>query len=362
VRPVPLDAHDPTRHRVGRLTYLGGIALASDDPAFGGFSSMHVAGERFTLLSDGGTFIRFRMDRQWRIGALQFGNLPAGPGSGWEKADRDSESMTVDPASGETWVGFEKYNAIWRYAPGFAHAEARARPRAMANWPLGGGPESLVRLVSGQFVTLSETGRSPCRHAHAAIWFEHDPTVDPSSGFRFCYRPPRHYDPSDAIELPDGDLLVLNRRFRLPYDFTAILTIVPRAGIAPGKTVTGTPIAAFAAPLIHDNFEALAVTREGKDTIVWMSSDDNQSMLERSLLLKFRLEPPGMRKAPPRTDRGGAYDEFLASIRRSSVSWRYRASGGAPSRRASRRWSWPASCRARRHARPSAGRESRHAA
>lgn len=300
VRAVPLDSHDSARRRVGRLTYLGGIALASNDPAFGGFSSMQVAGDHFLLLSDGGTFIRFRMDRGWRIDHLQFGNLPAGPGTGWEKADRDSESMTVDPVTGETWVGFENYNAIWRYAPGFAHAEARARPRAMANWPYGGGPESLVRLRSGHFVTLSETGRRPCRHAHAALWFERDPTIDPSSGFRFCYQPPRHYDPSDAVELPDGDLLVLNRRFQLPYDFTAILTIVPRAGIAPGKTVVGTPIAAFAAPLIHDNFEALAVTREGKDTIVWMASDDNQSVLERSLLLKFRLELPDMRKAPPR--------------------------------------------------------------
>lgn len=308
VQAVPLDAHDPARRRVGRLTYLGGITLASDDPAFGGFSSMHVAGDRFTLLSDGGSFIAFRMGRDWRIGDLHFGNLPAGPGTGWEKADRDSESMTVDPATGETWVGFESHNAIWRYAPGFARAEARARPRAMAHWPHGGGPESLVRLADGHFVTLSETGRKSCRHAHDALWFERDPTIDPTSGFRFCYRPPRHYDPSDAAELPDGDLLVLNRRFRLPYDFSAILTIVPRAGIAPGRTVAGTPIAAFAAPLIHDNFEALAVVREGDDTIVWIASDDNQSKLQRSLLLKFRLDLPDTRKAPPRADRGGAFD------------------------------------------------------
>ena len=299
VRPVPLDAHDPARNRVGRLTYLGGIALSSADPAFGGFSSLAVAGDRFTLLSDGGSFITFRMTADWRVAELRFGILPDGPGTGWDKADRDSESMAVDPASGRIWVGFENYNALWRYAPGFAVAEARARPRAMADWPVNGGPESLVRLRDGRFIVLGETAHWPHSRARAALLFAGDPVAGPDTGFRFSYAPPAGYDPSDAAELPDGDLLVLNRRFALPYDFTAILTIVPRAEITPGKTVRGTPVAGFAAPLIHDNFEGVAVTREGKQTIVWLVSDDNQSLLQRSLLLKFRLEPDKT-TAPPR--------------------------------------------------------------
>jgi hypothetical protein len=299
VRPVPLDARDPARRRVGRLTYLGGVALSSADPAFGGFSSLTVTGDRFTLLGDGGSFIAFRMGADWRIGDLRFGVLPDGPGTGWNKADRDSESMTLDPASGRIWVGFEDSNALWRYAPGFAQAEARARPQAMRKWPLAGGPESFVRLRDGRFVVIGETARWPHDRARAALLFAGDPTAVATPLFRFSYAPPAGYDPSDAAELPDGDLLVLNRRFALPYDFTAILTIVPRAEIAPGKTVRGTPIARFAAPLIHDNFEGVAVTREGDDTIVWIASDDNQSVLERSLLLKFRLDPD-KRKAPPR--------------------------------------------------------------
>ena len=44
-------------------------------------------------------------------------------------------------------------------------------------------------------------------------------------------------------------------------------------------------------PLIHDNFEGVAITREGRDTIVWLVSDDNQLFLQRSLLLKFKLDP-----------------------------------------------------------------------
>src|SRR3954453_1139292 len=40
--PVPLDAGDPDRRRLGRLTFLGGWRLDSNDPRFGGLSSLHV--------------------------------------------------------------------------------------------------------------------------------------------------------------------------------------------------------------------------------------------------------------------------------------------------------------------------------
>ncbi|TPG16631.1 esterase-like activity of phytase family protein [Sphingomonas koreensis] len=295
---VPLDAHDPTVRRVGRLTFLGGISLTSPDSGFGGFSSMTLERDRFTLLSDGGNIIDFRMDSRMIPQDVHFANLPDGPGTGWEKIDRDSESMALDPATGDRWVGFESYNAIWRYAKGFARAEASVRPKTMADWPVTGGAELLVRLRNGHFLTISETGRFPHSDDREAILFDRDPTIDGQHGFRFAYRPPAGYDPSDAVELPDGDLLVLNRRFALPYNFTAILTIVSRRAIRPGAPVSGKEIARFAAPLIHDNFEALAVTRQRGQIIVWMASDDNQSMLERSLLLKFRLEPASAADKP----------------------------------------------------------------
>ena len=65
--PVLLDASDPGRVRVGALTYLGGLALTSRDPAFGGFSAMRVMGDRFTLLSDGGNIVDFRMAELFRL-------------------------------------------------------------------------------------------------------------------------------------------------------------------------------------------------------------------------------------------------------------------------------------------------------
>ncbi len=300
---VMLDRTNPRHVRVGGLTYLGGVALDSRDPAFGGFSSLDVApaptGNRFTLLSDGGNIVQFDMGFDWRPHRIAFTNLPAGPGIGWEKRDRDSESMAIDPATGQVWVGFEDTNAIWRYSPGFARYEARVRPEAMRQWPTNGGPESMARLPDGRFVVISEeahvrrsdwTGSDEERlHTRQALIFASDPTRA-GSPQRFGYVPYGRYDPSDVTALPNGDLLVLDRGFALPFRWSNRISRVDARDVVAGRIARGRLIATIDAPLIHDNFEGIATTVENGATIVWIVSDDNQMFLQRTLLLKFRLD------------------------------------------------------------------------
>jgi hypothetical protein len=290
--PVALDSHDPARVRIGALTYLGGVRLSSPDPAFGSFSAMQVMGDRFLLVSDGGNMVRFRMGADFQVRDAAFGDISLGPGNGQRKADRDVESLATDPATGDIWLGFERENAIWRYDASLARRARFAHPLAMRDWSANGGPEAMARLRDGRFIVVSESTRPRgFRNGRAALMFAGDPTEVPGRAFSFAYLPPAGFNPSDMAELPDGRLLILNRRFAVPALFTAKLVLVDPTAIRPGAAVSGREIAHFEAPLLHDNFEALAVTREGPDTILWIASDDNQQFWERSLLLKFRIDP-----------------------------------------------------------------------
>ncbi len=290
---VALDPHDPTRRKAGALTYLGGVRLTSPDPAFGGFSSMLVSGDRVTLLSDGGNLVQFRIGPDWQPRETVFADLRDGPGTGRLKRDRDSESMTTDHA-GHVWVGFEGANEIWRYDSRLATSDRNLMPEPMGSWDQNGGAESFVRLASGAFVILSETTRC-ARGGRQSLHYADDPTDPASAHFGFCYVPPKGYDPSDMTELPDGRLLVVNRRVSLRDWFTAKLSLVDPGTIRPGATVTGRVIATLAAPLLHDNFEAVAAMRERGATILWLATDDNRLPLQQSLLLKFRLDLPTAR-------------------------------------------------------------------
>lgn len=288
---MAIDPKNPANINVGELTYLGGVQIESGARAFGGFSAMRVDGERITLLSDGGHVVRFLLDGEMRASDVAFGELFDGPGTGWFKSDRDSESLTWDPATGKYWIGFEQSNSIWRYnANGVA--EARLAPIAMVRWDSNGGPEAMTRLKSGDFIVISETSRVPGnRSARAAVLFRGDPTNARTPVIQFGYRPPAGYDPTDIAELPDGRLLVLNRRLNLPPSlFTAKLVVIERVPIANGVVLEGREIATFDRPLLRDNFEALAVTQEGGATIIWIASDDNRQWFEKSLVLKFRMD------------------------------------------------------------------------
>ena len=165
----------------------------------------------------------------------------------------------------------------------------------MAEWPENGGAESLVRLRDGRFIVLAEDADMmragvEVRGVKQGVWFAGDPTRADQRSFTFGYRPPRGFKPTDIAELPDGRLAILNRKASLREGFTAVLTIVERGVIRPGMIAAGREVARFAAPVVHDNFEALAATGEGGATILWIASDDNQLFFQRSLLLKFQLE------------------------------------------------------------------------
>ena len=286
---VPLDPTDHARRRVGRLTFLGGVELTSPDPAFGGFSALAVQGDRVTLLSDGGNIARFRLASDGQVSEAQFGNLPAGPGTGWRKMDRDSESLAIDPTTGAAWVGFERANSIWRFSEGFQLPKAHAQPPAMQRWLHNGGAESLVRRRDGSFVAIEEENSHGDGTRALLVW-PGDPTARPDAAVSLRYRPPAGYDPADATELPNGGLLVLNRSWGPPLRFATTLTVIERSTLRPGATVGGRAIAQLAAPLTLDNYEGVAATVEAGRTIVWLVSDDNRAPFERTLLMKFRLD------------------------------------------------------------------------
>lgn len=285
--PIAIYNDDPARRDIGRLRYLDGWRLTSRQRNFGGYSSLRVDGDRFVALADTGDYMRFRMAEPGTITESRFGTLPAFPANTGTRADRDSESTTEGP-QGDVWVGFEGRNAILRYSADFGKLIASSFPAAMKAWSYNSGAEAMVRLDDGRFVIFCE-GTAVAPFVHAALLFPGDPTDPKNVPVQFGYRPPRDYVPTDARQLPDGRIIVLQRRFGVLAGFAAAVSIVDPRAISEGATVDGELIAEIRPPLNVDNMEGISITREGDKVIVWMISDDNQIALERTLLLKFEL-------------------------------------------------------------------------
>jgi len=281
-QPVPLSEDSPALKRLGRLTYLGGWALTSNDARLGGLSALHVEGGEALALSDAGWRIRFPLPPRAGPARARIAMVEDGPGPKGDKVNRDIESLVVE--SGRAWLGFEQSNSVWRYDGRSFAVQASARPRAMARWSDNAGPEAMVRLADGRFLVFAEGNGGDSE----VLLFAGDPALPGTESRRLRYRPPEGFRITDAARLPDGRLLLLNRNVGLFEGFTARLAVAAPPG--DGALIRGEALAAFEGETTRDNFEALSVASEGGRTILWIASDDNYNPIQRTLLMKFALD------------------------------------------------------------------------
>ena len=98
--------------------------------------------------------------------------------------------------------------------------------------------------------------------------------------------------PCDAAALADGGALGLERSFSLLGGFRGRLVRLSAQqlrGAGDGSLLAGEEWLRLESPLPADNYEAVAVFHHAGRTLLAVLSDDNQNLLQRSLLLLFAL-------------------------------------------------------------------------
>jgi hypothetical protein len=296
--PIPwFDRHDHDRIRFGALEYRSGLVLTSPFPRFGGLSGLRLdaKGERFISFSDKGHWFTGRILYEGRamMGLADVESAPMrGPDGkpitayGWY----DSESIALDGSF--VYIGLERTNKVLRFdfSKGFTRArgEVVPLPTAASKLPNNKGLEALVFVPKGQplagtLIAMSERGLDANGNLIAFL------VGGPTPG-QFSVRRTEDFDVSDAVLLPSGDLLILERKFSWTSGVGIRIRRIPLHSVAPGAVIDGPSI--FAADLGNevDNMEGIDahVTEQG-ETVLTMVSDDNFSMIQRTLLLQFTL-------------------------------------------------------------------------
>jgi hypothetical protein len=298
VRPIaPFDRSDRTRVRFGSLEYRSGLALTSRFPAFGGLSGLRLdaKGERFISFSDKGNWFTGRIVYSGRE-MTGLDDVEAAPMLGSDgqpitaRGWFDSESIALDGPF--VYIGLERVNQVLRFdfSKGFTRSrgEVVPLPPAARKLPFNKGLEALVFVpkglpLAGTLIAISERGLDAQGNLIAFL------VGGPKPG-QFSVRRTNGFDVSDAVLLPSGELLLLERKFSLLDGVGIRIRRIALASLAPGAVVDGPGI--FDADLGDeiDNMEGIDahVTPEG-DTVLTMISDDNFSMIQRTLLLQFTL-------------------------------------------------------------------------
>jgi hypothetical protein len=268
------------------LKLLDAWELNSKTRSFGGLSGLQASGNSLVFMSDSGAMVRLvrgESDKNWR-GTISA--LPSECSAGGPKKERDTESIITDPNTGAFWIGFEMRNGVCRIASPEYGGTRFYQPKPMKAWPNTGGAEAMVKLRGGSFLIFAERPLDSGPIADLLL-FDRDPTDPTAKVTQMGYRPPTGYRPVDAAQLPDGRILVLNRRFQIPFAFSARLSIIDLPTSIRGKIWGGPIVARFDGDVLGENFEALAIDNDGENLTIWMATDDNYMDIQRTLLLRF---------------------------------------------------------------------------
>ncbi len=284
--------------RFGALEFLGGLELSSDNALLGAVSA-----------------IRFRPDHRNFISVLDTGHWLTGAverdENGRLKGVSDARIMPMidryggtDPGKGgmdaeglalrgnHVLVSYEQHHRVDAYPdPGFEISPPDGtlplpipRRQLRANRSLEAlmiAPQSSP--LAGGAVIVAEDSLDDEGNMLAAI-------LDGPLQGRFTVRHYGGYDVSDGVFLPDGDLLLLERRFGLIHGLGVRIRRIAGADIKPGAVAGGKVIFEASSREQIDNMEGMDVFQAADGSLhLILVSDDNHSILQRSLMLEFKL-------------------------------------------------------------------------
>lgn len=297
------DSADPERRRFGKLTWLGGLRLSAASRHFGGYSGLALdpAGARLLAVSDAGTWLSLELevDAAGRLAGVKSARLGPVPGRDGKplkgKRHADAEALALlkpGSANGSYLIAFERLHRIaeYRFRDGKLTGPHRLLklPPAMRKLPSNEGIEGLAVISAGprQGAIVAFAERKLDDRGNLQGWLLHKDQAHPLSlkqinGFAI----------TDLAALPDGGLLVLERKFVSIFDGVHMrLRRIAAKDIAPGALLDGEILLEASSRYQIDNMEGVAVHRSrGGGVIITIISDDNFSPLQRTLLMRFQL-------------------------------------------------------------------------
>jgi hypothetical protein len=307
------DKLDTQKTRFGKLTWKGGLELTSPSPNFGGWSALALGpdGKSLVALSDAGTWMTGTLvydgDKPTGITKARLGALLERAGTPFtDYEDRDAEGMAVvegTPAKGRALVSFERNHRIGWFdvdENGLSPVQSYVPlPPAMQDAEDNRGLEAVTMLRGGPYkgslVAIAERLPDGSGNHTGWIWVN-------GKAQTFHVVNSDGYDITDVAALPNGGLLVLERRFRLPEGVKTRLLLVRANELRPGALVRGEMLLDASMNQEIDNMEGMAVHAAADGgVIVTLISDDNfNHSLQRTLLLQFALDAGDMASAGAR--------------------------------------------------------------
>lgn len=284
--------------RFGPFEFLGGLEMVSSNRLFGSMSSIRFKEDpaRFVVVLDTGHWMTGRVERDAAGKLSGLADVEITPmrdraGKTFEgKGFMDAEGLAL--AKDRVLVSFEQLHRVDSYPdPGFETSraiEGKTIPFPRSVLRANRGFETIAVApasspLKGGTLIVAERSLDDDGNAYAAI-------LDGPLKGTLALAHYGDFDATDGTFLPNGDLLLLERRFNMAAGVGMRIRRIKSADIKPGAVIDGEILLQADFGYQIDNMEGIdAFTAADGSTRVVLVSDDNHSILQRSLMLEFRL-------------------------------------------------------------------------
>jgi len=250
--------------------------LSAEDDRFGGLSALLWQAGRFWSVSDRGKLFRFNADFSDEVTVVALRDKTGEPLSG--KRQTDSESLAL-AEGGHFYVAFERKHRVAVYdKQGYRHGKKLSLPKEVAELKDNGGLEAIEQDGNGILFLLAEAKNNP---VGSPLWRGRQ------TWKQTVLAKTEDYHPTGLSRIAGCEGFILLERFYHP-----IKGVRARLSLLDGRTGERRKvIAQLGPPTPLDNFEGIATYRDKKgQLIVTLISDDNFSILQRTLVMKLLLK------------------------------------------------------------------------
>lgn len=274
--------HDPVTFAPFQTDYLKLLSverLSSTDSRFGGLSALVKTPDGYLSVSDRGVLFSFEGEKFERatLSPLREGNGLALEGSNRQ----DSESLAL-AADGSVYVSFERDHRIVRYGrDGHVRAPVLTFPDTEKTLVHNDGIEAIEFLQDGTLLMVVEGQASA---SSTPVWLLKD-----GQKRRFDIPLKDGFRPTGIVRLPETDRFILLERYYKPL--LGVGTRLSYLDVRADSVTRGDVLAELSPPTPIDNYEGIAVHKDEQGRmIVTLVSDDNFSLLQRTLLVRFLVK------------------------------------------------------------------------
>ena len=273
---------------LNKLKFVSGIEIKSNHPDFGGLSGLIINEDKSLIaVGDQGIWLtgKIKIDENGKLVEIingRLGHLKGNENNPLYKLGKSyTDAESIEPYNNKFVVSFERKHRILIFNDIFLHSEIFYDRIKYLDLPDNGGIEAMAPLKNNSIFLLSENLIHPDDKIAGYL-------LSDNKLKKVYVKKNGSFKPTDMSNLPDGNILLLERSFSPVRGVSARISVIKYEDLKPNSVILPFTLDTLKPPMVVDNFEGISFLKlNDGGYYIFILSDDNFNFLQKTLLYQF---------------------------------------------------------------------------